>query len=140
MIGHQSKIIWDSFRSLLAANAILLGLIGAILRFYTEFEPLVTGLALLGIVLCVAWAIVTARQFAYQSYWFAWARRYEREALGSESHMIQRGRRFARGESVEEGESRSSWVMLLYPVEWLSYLVILSFGLVNAYLLKDRLW
>jgi hypothetical protein len=43
LISHNAKIIWDSFRSLLAANTVLIGLAGAVLKLYPQFMDTTTG-------------------------------------------------------------------------------------------------
>jgi hypothetical protein len=47
-------MIWDSFRALLGANTVLVGLAGTVLKAYPEFRSLTIILAGLGIVVAVA--------------------------------------------------------------------------------------
>ena len=138
MIGHQSKLIWDTFQSLLAANAVFVGLSGAALKLGSQFVWLTKVLAGLGFLLCVAWVLIMMRNFDYYRYCYAWARKYERDALGGEAHMIQRGMRFSKGETVEEIDDpkRARWGSRLFRVEWLSYVVIGGFAVVYYYLFK----
>ena len=138
MISHDAKMIWDSFRALLGANTVLVGLAGTVLKAYPEFRSLTIILAGLGIVVAVAWALITARSFAYYHYCFAWARKYESLALGSNMHLIQLGQTFAEGSTVPmEGldPARLGWTSRLFRVEWLIYVVILAFVVVYVYLL-----
>lgn len=139
MIGTEAKAIWDSFRSMLAANAVLIGLLGAVLKLYAEMKPLAVFLAIVGIVICFAWMFITMRSFASFKYWIAWARKYEQIALGTEEGMFQQGRRFAEGETakgLDQSESRMIWGGRMFKIQWLSYtveaafLVVYVFGLV----------
>ncbi len=139
MIGRESKIIWDSFRSLLAANAVLVGFAGAVFKLYPEHVNLTRILSCLGIIVCVAWALITVRAFGYYSYWFAWARKYELGALGSKEQMIQLGEKFSKGDSVEQlgANERFSWFARLFKIQWLAYLVITSFIVIYVYVLVE---
>lgn len=139
MISHDAKMIWDSFRALLGANTVLVGLAGVVLKAYPEFKSLTIVLAVLGIVVAAAWALITARSFDYYRYCFAWARKYESLALGSNMHLIQCGKSFMDGSTVSlEGLNpvRLRWASRLFQVEWLIYVVILAFIIIYAYLLK----
>jgi|SRR5262249_23453248 len=137
MIGYQSKVVWDTFHSLLAANAILVGLSGAALKLYPQFTWLPRVLALLGLGVCVAWFLMTMRNFDYYRYYFAWARKYEGIAFGSDGHIIQRGKKFGDGESVDEIDEpkRMRWGSRLFNIQWLSYIVIAGFAVVYYCLL-----
>ena len=138
MVSHESKVAWDSFRALLAANTVLVGLIGAILKLYPNFSALKLALEIAGLVICIAWALITARSFDYYKYWFAWARKYEKDALASEKNMIQCGKSFSEGESVNEvtPTQRLRWASRLFRIEWLAYVVILGFVVIYAFLLS----
>jgi len=139
MISQAGKIVWDSFRALLAANTVIVGLAGTVLKVYPEYKSLTGVLAFLGILVAVAWMLITSRSFAYHRYCFAWARKYEAMALGSSDHFIQLGKKFMEGERVEvEGPAglKLDWFSRLFKVEWLVYVVILAFIVVYAYLLK----
>jgi hypothetical protein len=139
MIAHEARVIWDSFRALLAANTILVGLAGAAFKVYPEFKGLTQVLSVLGIVMAVSWGLINARARDYYRYWFAWARFYEKMALGSEDHMIQCGRKFSDGESVVvlDSAKRMGWSSRLFRIEWLTYVVIVAFLVIYVYLLCD---
>lgn len=136
LIGYEGKMIWDSFRSLLAADTVLVSLAGAVPKVYPKLVGLPALLAIVGLVVTAAWALITARNFDSYRYWFAWVRKYEAIALGSEDHLLQIGMRFAQGESVTVvNQHRQRWASRLFRVEWLMYVVILAFGVVHGYLL-----
>ena len=139
MISQYSKIIWDSFRALLGANTVLVGLVGAVLKVYPEFKSLTVVLASLGILVAVAWALITARSCDYYRYCFAWARKYELLALGSNIHLIQYGQLFMDGNEVPkevlDPPQRLRWPSRLFRVEWLMYGVIATFIAIYVYVL-----
>jgi uncharacterized membrane protein YesL len=135
MISHESKVIWDSFRSLITVNTIFVGFIGAVIKLYPDFRALVPLIAVLGVLVCVVWALITTRAFGYYGYWFAWARKYEKLTLGSEQHMIQQGKKFSDGETVTAVQKRFPWFARLFRVQWLAYTVIGSFLVIYVYVL-----
>lgn len=137
LISTDAKAIWDSFRSLLAANTVFIGLAGAVLKLYPQFRDLAVILSILGIVVCIAWALITVRHFDHYKYCYAWARKYEHVALGP-SHITQAGKTFAEGGSVtvEGVHARMTWASRLFRIEYLMYVVIATFGIVYVYLLK----
>ncbi len=137
LISTDAKAIWDSFRSLLAANTIFVGLAGAVLKLYPQFKELPMILAILGLVVCVAWLLITVRHFDHYKYCYAWARKYEQKALGP-GHIVQAGKTFAEGGSVtvEGVHARMTWASRLFRIEYLMYVVIATFAVVYVYLLK----
>jgi hypothetical protein len=139
LVSNGAKTIWDSFRSLLLANTVLIGLAGATLKLYPQFHGLVLILGILGLVVCVTWALITARHFDYYKYSYAWARKYEEVALGSGDHIVQMGKSFAEGSSVAPpgiGPTRMRWASRLFRIEYLMYVVVIAFVIVYGYLLK----
>lgn len=139
LISTDAKAIWDSFRSLLAANTVFVGLAGAVLKLYPQFKTLALILGVLGIIVCVAWLLITLRHFDHYKYSYAWARKYEKVALGSAEHITQIGKTFAEGSAVTiEGiePARMRWASRLFRIEWLTYVVILAFVIVYVYLLR----
>jgi hypothetical protein len=138
MISLTNKAIWDSFRSFLTANAVLVGLIGADLKLRPQPDPLLAKwLAWTGIIVSLTWAAITARNFDYHAYWYAWARKYERAALGSPEHMIQLGEKFSDGQPVTQVSptQRLGWSSRLFRIGWLAYIPIAAFLIVYGYLL-----
>src|SRR5262245_8774693 len=100
LVSQDAKSIWDSFRSILAANTVLIGLAGAVLKFYPDSSPLARILGIAGLVICIVWTLINMRLFAFYNFYFAWARKYERDGLGSDDHVVQNGRQFAEGATV----------------------------------------
>jgi len=140
LISHDAKNIWDSFRSILAANAVLIGLAGAVLKLYPSAKLLTGIVAFLGLIVCIAWILITIRNFAHYKYCFAWARKYEKVALGSEDHIVQEGKKFADGNRGGEiAPPRLGWAGRVFRVERLIYAVIGAFILVYAFLLAASL-
>jgi hypothetical protein len=140
MITYGGTLIWTIFRSLLATNALLLALTGAILNIYPDLKVFPILLSLLGLLVCASWILIMMRQMDYYRYWFAWARAFESQALG-DFKMIREGKRYSEGESVIINGSleRMRWGSRLFKVEWLVYIVVIAIGLVHGFLLW-RAW
>ena len=77
------------------------------------------------------------RNFDFYKYYFAWARKFEEEAFGDDVTMIRKGAIFAKGNEVTDlgSEIRLRWGSRLFKVEWLVYVVIVSFLSVYLFLL-----
>lgn len=129
MITYEGRQIWTVFRAMLAANAFLVALVGGITKVYPELTLLINGLPWLGIALCLAWLLITVRQFGFYRYWFAWARHLEAAGFGGGSRMVRDGRRFSDGEGVDVdgGRERLNWLARLFRIQWLIYGFILLF-------------
>jgi hypothetical protein len=125
MIACEGRLIWSVFGSMLAANAFVVTLIGAIVKLYPNLMPLGKVLPVLGILVCVAWILITTRQFAFYHYWFACGRHYESK-ISSKLTILQDGKRFANGESVtvHAKQERLSCVVRCFRVQWLIYIVV----------------
>lgn len=132
-----AKTIWDVFRSLLAANAFLVAISGAIIKFYPDLLGLTKVLGALGILICIAWVLITMRNFDYYKYYFAWARELEKAAFGSKVEMVRLGEQFARGETVKLADHslRLRWGSRLFRIEWLIYVIIMGFTVIYIFVL-----
>ena len=114
-----SQIIWSSFNSILAANALLLGLGGVILKiFQSQLVPVI--ISCLGLIICAAWFCVLKRHFAYQGYYFAVVREIEQSSLAPEIRTFRRGREFGHGAAVIVNHSepwRMPWAGRIFRIE-----------------------
>jgi hypothetical protein len=139
MISYQGVVIWSAFQSLLTANAVLIALAGAgaALKPLKLDLPLIKLLTIilcvLGLIVCLSWVLITARNRDHYHYWFAWARRYEKEIFESEVAMIQRGEAFSNGAYVEEVKMIMGCVARLSKVLWLHFVVIAAFVVLWIY-------
>jgi hypothetical protein len=136
LVAHQSKVIWDSFRSLLGVNTVFASLCGALIKIYPDYRDLTRIVASSGILVSIAWVLITARAYDQYAYWFAWARRYEGAALGGANHMIQCGKEFSRGKKVAEVELQMRVGSRLFKVEWLNYVAVATFIAIYVYVLR----
>ena len=133
MIAHESQLMWDSFRAFVNINSLLIAIAGVVYLYFPDLRFLPRILSLSGIILCAGWAMHTTRSYDYYKYWYAWMRKYEEVGLGSKSHVIQVGARYARGEEVTEIEPslRMRRLSRLFKTEWAAYLAIFSVALVH---------
>ncbi len=132
-----ARTVWSVYAGLVATNAFLVSL-AAFLSTQTKFQPTaVKGLGVLGLVICIAWYLITLRNFDYYGYYFAWARKLEGDAFGNAVEMIRNGEAFARGDTTKIGdaERRLRWGSRLFKVEWLVTSVIATFAFIYVYLL-----
>lgn len=132
-----ARTIWSVYTALLATNAFLLSFAAFVAPILSGGSALARLVGLLGALICIAWFLITMRNFDYFKYYFAWARKYEEEAFGDDVTMIRSGESFARGNEVNDlGASiRFRWGSRLFRVEWLVYVVIISFLSIYGYLI-----
>jgi len=136
MITYEGQLIWRSFASMVTANSLIIALAGFGLKVF----PGMAGQKLVpcfGIAICVCWFLVISRQYGTYGYWFAWARALESEYLSPVVRTISVGAEFARGSAVTVGtrKLRQNLLGRLFKVQWLTYVVILTFLLLYALLL-----
>jgi hypothetical protein len=74
----QGQMNWNRFNVILVANSVIIAVISAKRSGADPLPPLIVSLAILGIILCIAWVLITARGFAYLTYWFRCATELER--------------------------------------------------------------
>ncbi len=132
-----ARTIWIVYTALLASNAFLLSFAAFLAPNLSQGSNLVQLISVLGSMICIAWFLITMRNFDYNKYYFAWARKFEEEAFGDEVAMIRKGESFAKGNEVTDlgSEIRLRWGSRLFKVEWLVYLIIISFLAVYVFLL-----
>src|ERR1041385_3793208 len=100
MITYEGQIIWRSFNSLVAANALLIALGGLGIKEYHS-KTVLWLIPALGWVLCICWFVVLQRQMGYYSYWFAWARFFEKRYLSPIVRVTLEGHeRFSKGDQA----------------------------------------
>ncbi|MEW8253853.1 MAG: hypothetical protein AB2747_05845 [Candidatus Thiodiazotropha taylori] len=136
LTDKTARTIWSVYTALLASNAFLLSFAAFIAPILSSGGYLVRLVGLLGMLICIAWFLITMRNFDFYKYYFAWARKYEEEAFGEDVTMIRNGESFAKGNDVNDLgiPIRLRWASRLFRVEWLVYVVILSFLTIYGYL------
>jgi hypothetical protein len=139
-VAMASGLVWSVFAAMIATNALLVALIGAVITLYPQYAALTTVLPVAGIVICLAWALITMRHFDWVRYWYARAREYEKAAFEKVVTIVRDGEALSRGESVTvNGQSfRMRWGSRLFRVEWLVHLIIVLFLVVHVMLLCKR--
>src|SRR6266704_314350 len=110
-VAMVSNLVWSVFAAMIATNAFLVALIGAVIKLYPQYAVLTTILPAAGILICLAWALITMRHFDWVRYWYARAREYERVAFDKTVTAVRDGQALSRGETVTiEGQPfRMRW-------------------------------
>jgi hypothetical protein len=141
LADESARTIWSVYTALLASNAFLLSfaafLAPRLAPRACQASILTRVVGLLGAVICVAWFLITMRNFDFYKFYFAWARKFEEEAFGSAVTMVRQGATFAEGNKVTDlgNALRLRWASRLFRVEWLVYVVIGSFLVIYVLLL-----
>jgi hypothetical protein len=76
---HQDGISWGIFNAMLVAHSTILAVIGVILTTKPQVWGFAAGLAVVGLVLGIAWLTMIIRGFAYQTFWTLAATEFERD-------------------------------------------------------------
>ena len=66
---YQGSLNWNRFNVMLTANSIIVAGIGIILPNARNLSVFAVALPLMGLFLCLAWASMMARGYAYREYW-----------------------------------------------------------------------
>jgi hypothetical protein len=66
---YQGSLNWNRFNVMLTANSIIVAGIGIILPNARSLSVFAVALPLMGLFLCLAWASMMARGYAYHKYW-----------------------------------------------------------------------
>ena len=138
MITASGAIIWQSFNSILAANAFLITAGGVMLRVLPNNKWAPSVLAISGLLICLAWYFSLKRNFSYYRYYFAWGRSIEKTALGPKLKMLFAGKTYAEGGKVMipgVGPWQMEWSAKIFKVERLATAIIVVFGFFYALLL-----
>lgn len=136
---ESAKSVWDVFRCMLSANSFIVILIGAIKHSFPNLASLSTVLGVFGILLCIAWVLLTRRIADYNRYYYAAARYLESAAFGPLVRTVRDGASYANGSEVQvDGKAvQMRWGSKLFRVETLVYVVISSFVVIYAFLLAQ---
>lgn len=136
MTEKVAQTIWSVFTGLVATHAFLVALATYALT-QRQIAPVATkGMAVLGLLVCFAWYLISQRSFSFYGYYFACARKYEFEAFGDEITMVRQGAKFSAGETALVGSEqlRMDWGGRLFKVKWLVLMVISIFALIYIYI------
>lgn len=135
---YEGQLIWTRYSAMLVANSIAITAIGLSLTADRKPTEFVVVMCLAGFTFCLAWFLLTKRGFDYYRYWILSAREVEEEHLADSVKIVSRGGLYGKGNEVtlridgKEQKLRMSWFGRLFPVEWISYFVIVAFVAVYA--------
>jgi hypothetical protein len=131
IIGSQKQVIWATVNTCIAFNSALLALLGAAKALSIIDNWLIISVSVLGAIATITWGLIINRHFAYYSYYYAWAREYEKHIHNDSNHMIQLGAKYSSGNEVTLPSNgapiRMGWAARLFRIQWLIYLIMLSF-------------
>jgi hypothetical protein len=128
----EADVIWKVFQSMLAANSLLIVAVGAIIKMFPQYSFAKDLFAIMGILLCIAWILITVRSYEYHKYWIAWARHLE-NCLDPQVKIMRQGQLFSRGEQAhiipddEYNYKKMSGAGRLFRIEWLMHFIIIIF-------------
>lgn len=99
--SHAGNEVWTRYNMMLVANSIIIAVIGVALSAQRNLSLLTASMSATGIVLCIAWYLITKRGFAYQVYYLFSAREIEEKYLNNTIQTMSRGGPFGHGKPVE---------------------------------------
>ncbi len=133
---YEGEQNWARFNVMLVANSVIIAAVTLVLTSENPLRLLSTVLAIVGLILCFAWFLVTKRGFDYQDYYILSARELEELFLYEPVQTAARGKLFAQGAEVpfelKGGPSRlrMSWPSRIASAGTVSQFVILLFVIV----------
>jgi hypothetical protein len=136
---YEGEQNWARFNVMLLANSVLIGALAILLTSPSSSSPLSHIFAVAGIIVCIAWFLITKRGFDYQTYYVLSARELEEQYFNGLVKTASRGASFSQGCSVEfeldepSLTHRMSWFSRLASAQSLSKLVIILFAVVYIF-------
>lgn len=150
---YQGNLNWNRFNVMLVAHSVIASVIGVV---FASQHPLpdislvsMMLLAAVGMILCIAWVLLTARGFDYHAYWGLWAVELEHQLsealrIASEAGLLKtkEGAKFTdwRSEGGEELPPHRFGVWSRVSQRPIAYITIVLFAyvynLVIAYGIK----
>jgi hypothetical protein len=124
---YQGGLNWDRFNGMLAANSIILSVIGIVLSGTSPLPVFTLVLPLIGLFLCAIWVCFAARGFAYHKYWSSQARDLEEKYLSNAIEIVQKAK-----SAEDSGKVTFNRFAKLGGQKEVTYIVIAVFVLVFA--------
>jgi len=143
----EENLFWAQFNAILIANSIFITAISFIIckncaDLKDQMPELLEFMAIIGMVLCILWFLLTKRRLSYHKYYLFSAREIEHEL--QLIRTILRGRDFSEGNPVgfriDNKNEKAKYELFQLPlfgrlrIEYWSYLVIAIFFLIYLYL------
>lgn len=146
--GYQSAVAlacaeagtaWSKLTAFIYAHTIIILTIGLSLTNDTKaLHALALFLALLGVVLCIAWHLLTRLSFAWYAYWLKSARAHE-SSLSLSHRTLEHGAHLSDGAAVtftySDGSNESFALPKVPKIRSVASSLIAAFGLLYAALL-----
>ncbi len=119
MITFMGQMIWRSFSAMAAIHSLVIAIGGA----FVKLNPTMQGrevIPIVGGILCACWAVLMARQFAYQSFWYDYAKSLEAKYLMPPVSPVS--------DCAQFSKTGFNWFQRVFTVEFLVYTVVLVFA------------
>jgi len=132
---YEGEQNWARFNVMLVANSIFIAVLGLAVTGQTRSPSISIVLSIVGLILCIAWFIITKRGFDYQTYYVLSARELEERFLSDMVKTVSRGGTFADGRPISiqiDGKPktlRMSWWSRLARAGSISLTVVLVFAI-----------
>ena len=88
---YEGNQIWSKFTAMVYANTIIFTILGLVITSDKNFPVLQWGLPFIGMILCIAWFLLTKRGFEYYRHWILSARELEVGHLYPPVHTVSAG-------------------------------------------------
>jgi hypothetical protein len=141
LITYEGQLIWSVFSKLLAVNSFLIAFNVAIIKLFGNYIFIAIGISVLGLIICGIWFNMTKRMFSYYDFRFACLRECEKQLFTDNNCYIEKGKVFARGDTVKIGEkpyslkglsriiTNQTMIYIIIFVILLLYITILFWGI-----------
>jgi len=126
---YQGQLNWNRFSVMLVANSVIIAVIGAIFSGQHAPPHITMALCVVGLILCIAWVLLTARGFDHHTFWMLCAWELE-EQLGDAVKLVSNLYSFNSGNEVtfnratETKQHRLGRLSKVSSQRWPAYIVI----------------
>lgn len=98
---YQGQLNWNRFNVMLVASSVIMAVIGAVFSGQRPLPFLTIPLAGVGLLLCGAWVLLTARGFEHSRYWSFCAQELEKHYFKDVIRTVSRLQTYQEGGEIE---------------------------------------
>lgn len=95
---HEARLFWSQFNVMLVINTLIVTIANN-KSWATISPPYVP--PIIGVALCIVWAIMMSRTSSYNRYWIYSAKELERKLSSATVKTVSRGEEFSAGKTVD---------------------------------------